>query len=82
MFVLALFLAPAWIGLLAAHKFVTGVVCWAVFNAVVDGMPAPDDDSSVLYNWLHASLNLLAFNLRRALLVLCPRFTTIFGPEK
>ena len=82
MFVLALFLAPAFIGLLAAHKLVTGVVCWAIFSAVVDGMPEPTDDSSVVYRWLHASLNLLAANVFRMLAVLCPRFITIFGREK
>lgn len=79
MFVLALFLAPTFVTLLLAHKFVTGVACWAIFSAVVDGMPQPTEDSGVFYSWLHASLNLLAANIFRMLAVLCPRFTTIFG---
>lgn len=81
MFVLALFLAPTFIALLAAHKFATGMVCWAVFNAVVDSMPEPDDDSALLYRWLYAFLNMLAANLRRMLIVLCPRFTTLFPKD-
>ena len=39
MMVLALFLAPSFIALLAAHKFAAGMTCWAVFNAVADSMP-------------------------------------------
>ena len=81
MFVLALFLAPAFITLLAAHKLATGVVCWAIFSSVVDGMPEPNEDSSLPYQWLHASLNLLAANIFRMLAILCPRFITIFGRD-
>ena len=67
--------------LIFTPKLAAGLIAWAMFSAVVDGMPKPDANSTTLYRWTHASLNLVAGNVFRVFCALSPIFRIVFGKQ-
>jgi hypothetical protein len=49
-----------------AHSTIIALVGYYIFSALIGGMPAPTATSSTIYQWLFASMNILASNIARA----------------
>lgn len=47
------------------HHGVEAVLLYALFSAIVGGMPTPADNASVFYRWVFGTFNLLSASVAR-----------------
>jgi len=47
------------------HHGIETLLMYALFSAIVGGMPTPADSSSVIYRWLFGTFNLLSASVAR-----------------
>lgn len=47
------------------HHGVESLLLYALFSAIVGGMPTPADDAGVFYRWVFGTFNLLSASVAR-----------------
>ena len=58
-------MSGAW-GFIVTHSTLVTLAAYYIFSAVVGGMPAPTATDGKGYQWMFATLNILASNIARA----------------